>query len=92
MKIIIEFSDKWAVVLIGTLTVLGWLFSYALVYTTYFLTTGQDPLSWLSGIIPQQIYDVLKFLGVYGGYVMVFSGAIATTIISALIIKRNKGK
>jgi len=92
MKIIIEFEDRYAVVLIGLLTIVGWVFSYSLVYTTYYLSTGQDPLSWLQSSLPPEVYGFLLFLGQNGGYVSVISGMILFTIFSVLIIKRQKKK
>lgn len=90
MKILIEFGDKWAVILIGLLTIVGWIFSYSLVYTTYYLSTGDDPLTQFAGWIPSWLLNGLSWMGQNGGYISVISGMIFSSIISIIIIRSQK--
>ena len=85
MRIVIEFEDKWAVILITFLTIAGWIVSFSLIYTTYYLSTGEDPLSWAVGWMPPWLHDVVAFIGKNGGYFSVIGGAIFGTIITVFI-------
>jgi mannose/fructose/N-acetylgalactosamine-specific phosphotransferase system component IIC len=91
MKILIEFEDKWAVVLILVLTIVGWIVSFSLIYTTYYLSTGQDPLSWTVSWMPPWLYDVVTFIGRSGGYFSVIGSTIVGTIIAVIIWRSHKG-
>lgn len=94
MKIIIEFQDKYAVIVILVLTVLGWIVSYSIIYTTYYLSTGQDPLAWMqeNTWIPVQVVDFLRFVGVNAGYFGVIGGMVLATIVAVFIYKSRKKK
>jgi hypothetical protein len=92
MKILIEFEDKWAVILILLLTVAGWIVSFSLIYTTYYLSTGQDPLSWTAGWMPPWLHDMVAFVGRNGGYFSVIGSTIVGTIIAIVIWRGQKGK
>lgn len=92
MKILIEFEDKWAVILILFLTIAGWIVSFSLIYTTYYLSTGQDPLSWTVGWMPPWLHGIVTFVGKSGGYFSVIGGTIAGTIIAVFIWRSHKGK
>jgi hypothetical protein len=92
MKILIEFEDKWAVVLILFLTVVGWIVSFSLIYTTYYLSTGQDPLSWTVGWMPPWLYYIVTYIGRSGGYFSVIGSTIVGTIIAVIIWRGHKGK
>jgi hypothetical protein len=91
VKIIIQFEDKKAVILIVILTILGWFFSYSIIYTSYYLSTGQDPLAWMEQhtFIPKEVIDVLRFIGINAGYISILAGMVLFTII-AIIIWRSK--
>jgi mannose/fructose/N-acetylgalactosamine-specific phosphotransferase system component IIC len=92
MKILIEFDDKWAVILIMFLTIVGWIVSFSLIYTTYYLSTGKDPLSWTTGWMPSWLHDSLGFIGRNGGYFSVIGSTIVGTIIAVIIWRGQKGK
>jgi hypothetical protein len=92
MKILIEFEDKWAVILILFLTIVGWIVSFSLIYTTYYLSSGQDPLSWTIGWMPPWLYEIVTFIGKNGGYFSVIASTIVGTIIAVVIWRSHKGK
>jgi len=92
MKILIEFEDKWAVILILFLTIAGWIVSFSLIYTTYYLSTGQDPLSWTVSWMPPWLHDIATFLGRNGGYFSVINSTIVGTIIAVVIWRGHKAK
>ena len=92
MKIQIEFEDKWAVILIVFLTVVGWIVSFSLIYTTYYLSTGQDPLSSTAGWMPPWLHDIITYIGKNGGYFSVVGGTIVGTIIAVIVWRGKKGK
>jgi len=92
LKILIEFEDRWAVILITFLTIVGWIVSFSLIYTTYYLSTGQDPLSWTTGWMPPWLYDIAAFIGKNGGYFSVIGGTVVSTIIAVIIWRGHKGK
>jgi hypothetical protein len=92
MKILIEFEDKWAVILILFLTIAGWIVSFSLVYTTYYLSTGQDPLSWTVSWMPPWLHDVVTFVGINGGYFSVIGSTIVGTIMAVVIWRGHNGK
>jgi hypothetical protein len=91
MRILIEFSDKWAVVLILFLTVVGWIVSFSLIYTSYYLSTGRDPLSWTVGWMPPWLYEVFTFVGKDGGYLSVVGSTIVGTVIAVFIWRSHEG-
>lgn len=92
MRILIEFDDKWAVILITFLTVVGWIVSFSLIYTTYYLSTGSDPLSWAVSWMPSWLYDSISFIGKNGGYFSVIISTIVGTIIAVIIWRGRKEK
>jgi len=92
MRILIEFEDKWAVVLVLFLTVAGWIVSFSLIYTTYYLSTGQDPLSWTVGWMPPWFYDFVTFVGRNGGYFSVLGSTIVGTILAVVVWRSHTGK
>jgi hypothetical protein len=92
MKILIEFEDRWAVILILFVTVVGWIVSFSLVYTTYYLSTGRDPLSWAVGWMPPWLYGIVSFVGKNGGYLSVIGSTIVGTIIAVIIWRSHEGE
>jgi mannose/fructose/N-acetylgalactosamine-specific phosphotransferase system component IIC len=92
VRILIEFDDKWAVILITFLTVVGWIVSFSLIYTTYYLSTGSDPLSWAVSWMPPWLYDSISFIGKNGGYFSVIISTIVGTIIAVIIWRGRKEK
>jgi uncharacterized membrane protein len=92
MKIQIEFEDKWAVILVLFLTVAGWIVSFSLIYTTYYLSTGQDPLSMAVGWMPPWLHDAVAYIGMNGGYFSVIGSTIVGTVIAVIIWRSHKGK
>jgi ABC-type phosphate transport system permease subunit len=92
VKIHIEFEDKWAVILIMFLTIVGWIVSFSLIYTTYYLSTGQDPLSWTAAWMPPWLHDIIAYVGKNGGYFSVIGSTIVGTIIALIIWRGHKGK
>lgn len=79
-------------ILITFLTVVGWIVSFSLIYTTYYLSTGQDPLSWTVSWMPPWLYDAASFIGRNGGYFSVILSTIVGTIIAVVVWRGNKGK
>jgi len=92
VRIQIEFDDKWAVILITFLTVVGWIVSFSLIYTTYYLSTGSDPLVWAVSWMPPWLYDSISFIGKNGGYFSVIISTIVGTIIAVIIWRGRKEK
>lgn len=92
VRILIEFDDRWAVILITFLTVVGWIVSFSLIYTTYYLSTGQDPLSWAVSWMPPWLYDAASFVGRNGGYFSVILSTIVGTIVAVIVWRGNKKK
>jgi hypothetical protein len=92
MKILIEFEDRWAVVLILFLTVVGWIVSFSLIYTSYNLSTGRDPLGWTVGWMPPWLYGIFTFVGKNGGYISVMGSTVVGTTIAVFIWRSHKGK
>ena len=92
LKILIEFEDRWAVILITFLTIAGWIVSFSLIYTTYYLSTDQDPLSWTTGWMPPWLHDIAAFIDKNGGYFSVIGGTVVSTIIAVIIWRGHKGK
>jgi len=94
MKIIIEFEDRHAVIVILILTVLGWIVSYSIIYTTYYLSTGQDPLKWMeeNTWIPDWLIEGLRFIGINAGYFGVIGGMILATMVAVLVYKGRRGR
>jgi hypothetical protein len=92
VRILIEFDDRWAVILITFLTIVGWIVSFSLIYTTYYLSTGQDPLSWAVNWMPPWLYDAASFIGRNGGYVSVIISMIVGTIIAVIVWRGHKEK
>lgn len=92
MRILVEFDDRWAVILITFLTVVGWIVSFSLIYTTYYLSTGQDPLSWAVSWMPPWLYDAASFIGRNGGYFSVIISMIVGTIIAVIVWRGHKEK
>ena len=90
MKIIIRMESKYAVILIAALTILGWIFAYAIIYTSYYLATGEDPFQWIREYIPPELYSILSFIGKYGGYISIIVGMIIATIIAVLVAKSRR--